>query len=352
MRIGVDVTSARTAHPSGIAWVATNLVDGLWRLGCRVVPLSRIRRHSAPPLPARIRPVTFLSLFGSTYDALILTDTRDLSVKARVRVAIIHDLISLQNADYAPPHFKAKKQAAYLHICRRADAIVTPSRAVAREVQHRLPVPWGGVHAVAWGVNRVFVDGDVDEARLKRLGVRRPFILCVGTLCRRKRQAELVEAFRRRAVKGVQLVLVGRDGYGATAVRDAAKNSGNVRIVGHLEPATLSCLYRSAAVVINVSEYEGFCLPVYEGCASGTAVVTTPVADVREDLSDAAVVVEDVEEGVEAALELVANEKWRRSVGRACMEAVREMNWETTAAQFVRLLRRLTAAKKRMLTSP
>ena len=192
----------------------------------------------------------------------------------------------------------------------------------------------------------------MDEAALERLGVRSPFVLCVGTLCRRKRQAELVEAFRRRGVRGVQLVLAGRNGYGGEAVRAAAKNSSNVHIIGHLEPATLSCLYRAAAVVINVSEYEGFCLPVYEGCASGAAVVTTPVADVGEDLSAAAVVVGGVEEGVEAALELVANERWRRSIGRACRRAVRGMNWETTAAHFARLLMRLTAAKKRMLTAP
>jgi len=351
VRIGVDVTSARTAHPSGIAWVATNIVNGLWRLGCDVVPLSRIRRYPAPPLPDRIRPVTFLSLFGPTYDALILTDTRDLLVKARLRVAIIHDLISLQDADYAPPRFKAKKQAAYLRICRCADAIVTPSRAVARELQDKLPVPWGGVHPVPWGVGEVFAGGDADEAQLKRLGVRRPFILCVGTLCRRKRQAELVEAFCGKAVEDVQLVLAGRDGYGAKAVYAAAEGASNVHIIGHLEPATLSCLYRAAAVVINVSEYEGFCLPVYEGCASGAAVVTTPVADVGEDLGGAAVVVGGVEEGVEAAFELVADERRRSSVGRACMEAVRGMDWERTAARFVGLLRRLAAAKKRMLTS-
>ena len=343
MIFGVDVTSARTQEPTGIAWVAVNLTRSLWRLGMSVVPLSLLRRGPRPFLPARVRPATVFSLFGLKFDCLLLTDTRDLPVRARTRLAIIHDLISLQEADYAPPAFRRKKQRAYLKICRRADAIITPSEAVAAEVREKLPLPRGGVHAVSWGVDSLFCPGEPDTALLARLGVCSPYLLCVGTLCRRKRQAELVSMFKRLAPSEVQLVLVGRNGYGWEEVDRAAQGAQNILLLGHQNPGVLLHLYRGAAVFVNVSEYEGFCLPVYEAAACGTPVVTTDVADVRRHLGGAGLVVGSVEEAVEAALSLLGGGRCR-DVGRRCAEAVRGMVWDAAAARLLEVSRRFLLA--------
>ena len=71
--------------------------------------------------------------------------------------------------------------------------------------------------------------GDSDDlAQLAALGIRPPYVAFAGTLEPRKDLPTLIAAFARIAPArpDLRLVIAGRDGWGSSAVRDAAAASG------------------------------------------------------------------------------------------------------------------------------
>lgn len=116
-------------------------------------------------------------------------------------------------------------------------------------------------------------------------------ILCVGTLCDRKGQMDLVSAFASlpEAISNqVQILLVGDDrGRYADAIKDRCHslppNVGNaVRIFPPTE--TIASFYAAADLFVLSSKVESFPRVVLEAMAFGLPVITTPVFGVLEQV--------------------------------------------------------------------
>ncbi|SCF72553.1 Glycosyl transferases group 1 [Streptomyces sp. Ncost-T6T-2b] len=106
-----------------------------------------------------------------------------------------------------------------------------------------------------------------------------PLVVCVGRLTRQKGQDVLLRAWRRMAVPGARLVLVGdgpdRDGLEASAPPGVLFTGGceDVRPWIH-----------AADVLVLPSRWEGMALAPLEAMACGRAVVLTDVNGARESL--------------------------------------------------------------------
>lgn len=140
--------------------------------------------------------------------------------------------------------------------------------------------------------------GDADDlARLHALGIRPPYLAFAGTLEPRKDIPTLVAAFARIAPHrpDLRLVIAGRDGWGATAVRDAAAASGvttSILRAGWFPGPALPAFFRQAEAVVYPSLEEGFGLPALEALACGAALVTTTGSAMAEVVGDAALLVD------------------------------------------------------------
>src|SRR4029450_12259392 len=84
----------------------------------------------------------------------------------------------------------------------------------------------------------------------------------------RKNFDRLVEGFRRSGFDGLELRVVGAEGWGGVGV-----DGDRVRRLEGVDDEELARLYRGAVAVVYGSLYEGFGLPVLEGMACGTPVV-------------------------------------------------------------------------------
>lgn len=134
-------------------------------------------------------------------------------------------------------------------------------------------------------------------------------VLCVGTLCPRKNQLRLIEAFARMDpfATPVRLLLVGGRGWDDDAIVRRAKDTHGVEWLGFQDDATLAKLLRECRAFASVSEEEGFGLPVLDALRVGAPVLASDIPTAREVAGDCATYVDpsdihDIARGLEHVL--------------------------------------------------
>jgi glycosyltransferase involved in cell wall biosynthesis len=157
------------------------------------------------------------------------------------------------------------------------------------------------------------------------------YLLFVGAI--EPRKDPLAAAAAAEAV-GRPLVVVGptKDESLAAELR---RRGADLR--GYVPKEELVRLYQHAAVLLFPSRYEGFGLPLLEAMASGTPVVATPDAALREVAGNAAVLTTDLAEGVRQAL------GDRERLAAASLERARAFTWEETARRTAGVYREVIA---------
>lgn len=235
------------------------LIEGAWDRGLLAVecllPRARVF-HSifryVPPSRTRTRILT-------AYD---------------VREVIFPDLYS---------RTAARTRERLLRDLRRADVVIAPSRAVAREIESHFPRRRGRLVTLRSGaVEPLFFAPPRDRSVLERLGVRGPYFVTIGSGDPRKNIPHLVRTFA--SVPGdAALVVVGAPHPSYDEVR------GNPRIVftGLVTDEDWRDLLAFSEALIYPSLYEGFGLPSLEAMAAGTLLLaSTAVPVAAEELAD------------------------------------------------------------------
>jgi glycosyltransferase involved in cell wall biosynthesis len=131
----------------------------------------------------------------------------------------------------------------------------------------------------------------VDEAEeiIEKLGVRRPYVLTVGTLEPRKNLSAAIRAVEIQKSNGqlaaYQLAMVGARGWGGKTKGITESFEWLIKL-GYVDDRMLASLYLLADVFVFPSIYEGYGIPVSEALAFGCRVVATDIPELREAGSD------------------------------------------------------------------
>jgi glycosyltransferase involved in cell wall biosynthesis len=158
------------------------------------------------------------------------------------------------------------------------------------------------------------------------------FLLFVSAIEPRKQPLDAIDAAN---AVGRKLVVVGPK-KDAALVAELERRGADVR--GYVPKEELVRLYQSAAALLFPSRYEGFGLPVVEAMACGTPVVAAPEPALQEVAGNAAVITDDLAEGVRRAL------ADRERLSAAGLERAKAFTWRETARLTADVYRRMLGA--------
>ena len=217
-------------------------------------------------------------------------------------VVTVHDLAPLRWPEHylRLPHARIGHMWQYA-LAQRADAIVAPSTATARDVVDRLRVPERRVHVIPEAVDTDFSPPSRAEGQRRareRYGVPSRYVLYVGQFDPRKNMEGLLRAFARAAEDDHELCLViaGDLGRLARHLHDALGRTAAPRerviVTGFVDDATLASLYSGAECLLHAALLEGFGLTPLESLAAGTPVIGYRAGAVEEVVGDAGVLVD------------------------------------------------------------
>lgn len=303
----------------------------------RVGPLGR--HWWSNGLPRYLRRHKIRLFHGTNYDVPLWGPC--------AKVLTIHDLSHLFHPE---THERRSVRRAHRRLplmARAADAIITPSESVRREVCELLKTSPEKVSAIPEAARvcfRPLAFAETAEVR-RKLGVGDGFLFTVGTLEPRKNLSTLVSAFeevtRARSEDGLQLVIAGGRGWLSGPLFTAIEKSpvrDLILLTDYLKDEDLRALYASCRAFIYPSIYEGFGLPPLEAMACGAPVVASRTPAITETTGGAALLFDprNVQELTRCILELLddaagAGENARRQLSTAGQQRAAEFSWEKTA---------------------
>jgi len=240
--------------------------------------------------------------------------------------------------------------------CKRCEAIITVSEFSRQEVIKYNLSASDKVFAVLHGVNTEFShsaaytmsDEDLTST-LRKMGVVKPFLLCVAHTYPHKNVDKLVDAFGLLEESlAHQLVLVGKARRGEKSVQESlanVKDTSRILRLSGLSDTELQVLFRHAEIFILPSSYEGFGLPVVEAMMAGTPVITPKIASLPEVGGKYAFYVDSPEpvslvNQISYVLALSEQQK-EAHIGYAEQWAAK-FTWKSTALETVKVLEHIT----------
>jgi glycosyltransferase involved in cell wall biosynthesis len=150
-------------------------------------------------------------------------------------------------------------------------------------------------------------------------GVKRPFLLTVGALEKRKNHARILEAFAASGLRerGFSYVFCGPRGNHAREVQALAEATDAVHGFGFLSDAELRWLYNNASGFVLPSLLEGFGLPPLEAAQRGLVSVVSDEGAQREAVGARAILVDPTDvagiaSGMRRLVDMPADERAER----------------------------------------
>ncbi|MBN2157996.1 MAG: glycosyltransferase family 4 protein [Spirochaetes bacterium] len=254
-----------------------------------------------------------------------------------VAFRVIPDAISLTNSLFYNLFFP--------FLVKRSDLFFTVSHHSKNEMVNYLNIDADKITVIHNGI-------DLQTFTPAKSGEKKDYILFVGTLQPRKNLVNLVKAFSIISRKiDDSLVIVGGAGWKNSPLRKLIESLGDpveTRIVfkGYVAGEELSRLYREAKLFVLPSLHEGFCLPILEAMASGTAVLTARRTAIPE-VFDGAVEYADPHSPDDIAIklhDLLRDDNRRTALEKKGLSLSKKYSVETQATGYLKAFNECAAA--------
>jgi alpha-1,3-rhamnosyl/mannosyltransferase len=222
-------------------------------------------------------------------------------------------------------------------ILRRADGLIAVSASTKSDAVRVLGLRPEKIAVIHSGIAAPFFEasGEAMDAVRARYGLKRPFVLFVGTIEPRKNIDMLLDAYKALPAslrEEFELVVAGPMGW---APAETAARVRSVRYLGYIPEPDIAPLTAAATVFAYPSLYEGFGFPVAQAMAAGTPVIASNVSSLPEITGDAAVLIDprSLAELRDGLSRLLLAPTLRTELAARGRERARAFRWEACAAR-------------------
>ena len=314
----------RPAIPAGRWDAAVRVLDGGGGTAWEQLSLPRALASERPDV-----------LFAPGY-------TAPLTVAAPL-VLTVHDVSFFAHPEWFSFREGTRRRLLTAWSARRARTVITDSEFSKSEILRYIGIHPSRLTVIPLGIDRLGTTHREPET-----GTREPMVLYVGSIFERRRVDRLIEAFDIVAtqVPDATLEIVGenrtrRPRLDLEALRAATAHRDRIHIRSYVDDQTLRALYQKAAVLVLLSEYEGFGFTPLEALTAGVVplVLDTPIA--RETCGDAARYVAPgatVPEVAQAISGLLTDAAARREILRRADAVLPRYDWDLAAGDTLKVL--------------
>ena len=378
MKIGIEATSAAELKKAGVGYYTLNLLRALSRMQtnehiCTVYlrsdwpseaesPLTdlppeqagrwRTRIMQCPALWAQLRlPLELRQHRQDVY--FFPTSVLPLLYQPANSVITIHDVAFLFFPEYFSPALRYWLTLATKIGLARAGKIITVSEATRQDVLTYYDVPPEKVVTIHHGVQSRFRQLDdtfkpAIEQTKRSYGIQQPYILCIGTLQRRKNIPRLLQAFYMLKQKyhiPHQLVLIGQRYHDlpeheiSETIQRLTLNQ-DVIWPGYIGAEDMPLLLNGAELFVLPSLYEGFGMPLVEAMACGVPVACSNTSSLPEVVGDAGMLFDpdDVDSIASTLHQLVTQKRLLDALQHKGLQRAQKFSWDTCARKTLNVL--------------
>ena len=187
----------------------------------------------------------------------------------------IHDLAFYHHPEWNSKAFSIWYNVLIPRIAMGARHIFTVSETMKQEIAACYRVPPARISVTYNGIGSHLTMPEGAPVPEKEL-----MILSVGTFNVRKNHQQLIKAYLASEAKHqYRLVIVGDKNkvFTETGIDEQQLTSNNITILQHLTDGELKTIYQKAAVVVSLSDYEGFGIPMLEGLYFGCRLLCSDI---------------------------------------------------------------------------
>jgi len=294
-----------------------------------------------------------INLLAARYDVVHATNHLRHPIRRARVTATVYDLTAALLPELHTAGNVKVESRFTANVLRRADGLIAISESTRRDLVRLFGIPAGRVEVIYPGIDERFsrITRETAAETLERLGLRKPYILFLGTVEPRKNLDRLLDAWSELAPSfgaDFELVVAGLAGWAseATLARLRAAQSG-VRYLGYVAESDLPALTAGASVFAYPSLYEGFGFPVAQAIAAGVPVVTSNVSSMPEVAGPGGILVDprSVGEIRDAVSRLLTSPSLRERLAAAGREHSKRFRWEECARRSLDFFRRIASGK-------
>jgi len=328
---------SQTAHRGGVATYTQNLSEQLAKIKDLEITyfysslrkpykgkLKNVKSYRLPPtlfemLFNRWRNVSIERFLGPI-DVFHSSDWVQPPAKAK-KITTYHDVIPLKYPQWSHPKIvSVHKRRLYL-VEKEIDQVIAVSQSTKQDLLEISNIPEEKITVIYEAPTANFkpqISRKVEKFR-KKYHLPQRFVLAIGGVGERRNMKRIKEA-----CGDYPLVIAGVS-------------------IPWLKYDELGLLYSSAQVLLYVSVYEGFGLPILDAFASGLPVITSNVSSMPEVGGDGAIYVDPLDvEGMKKKVRVIMNDKdLRVEMIKKGFEQVKKFSWEKCAQETFEVYKRL-----------
>jgi len=283
-------------------------------------------------------------------------------------VVTVHDI-----TPYKLPDFSSEKDSQFLKkiipdFLKKTNKIITVSKSTADDIKNIFILDKRKIEVIYNGVDQRFFKTRTKKDVLKikkKLGIKKKYLLFLGTLEPRKNIIRIIESYERlrqgigyhyssnsnkKDFSKYQLVLAGAKGIEFKNIEkriSISKYKKDIILPGYIKADDLGSLFKGAETFIFPSIYEGFGLPILEAMAKKTPVITSNVSSMQEISQKAALLVDpnNVAEITRAIFQILIDDNLRKKLLKRGINVAKKYSWEKCAKKTLDIYKKSTKVK-------